>query len=73
MDPTASVTMFGRLLSPAELSELLGLPTATLANWRSAGKGPPYLRLGRHVRYVQAEVDHWVAGQIRRPQIRSDN
>jgi hypothetical protein len=28
--------MFGPLLSPAELSELLGLPTATLANWRSA-------------------------------------
>ena len=70
MDPTSSVTMFGPLLSPTELSELLGLPTATLANWRSAGKGPPYLRLGRHARYVQAEVDEWLASQPRSPRSR---
>jgi predicted DNA-binding transcriptional regulator AlpA len=67
VNPTPSSTTFGPLLSPDDLSDLLGLPTATLANWRSAGKGPPYLRLGRHVRYVQLEVDEWLAAQDRRP------
>ena len=50
-------------MRPSELSELLGIPTSTLANWRCAGVGPAYFRVGRHVRYRPADVDAWLDGQ----------
>lgn len=34
------------LLTPAELAVMLGMSVRTLANWRSNGKGPPYLKIG---------------------------
>ena len=34
------------LLTPAELATMLGMSVRTLANWRSAGKGPPYVKIG---------------------------
>ncbi|MCH4858786.1 helix-turn-helix transcriptional regulator [Bifidobacterium pseudocatenulatum] len=34
------------LLTPAELAAMLGMSVRTLANWRSTGKGPPYLKIG---------------------------
>jgi excisionase family DNA binding protein len=39
------------LLSPEELSELLGVPVGTLYRWRHHGIGPPALKVGRHLRY----------------------
>jgi predicted DNA-binding transcriptional regulator AlpA len=53
------------LLGPGDVSALLGLPVATLANWRCAGKGPPFLRVGRHVRYRRQDVETWVDAQVR--------
>ncbi len=54
----------GRLLRPRELSELLGVPVATLANWRSARTGPPFVKVGRHVRYRTGDVDEWIAARV---------
>lgn len=34
------------LLTPAELAVMLGKSPRTLANWRSNGRGPKYLKLG---------------------------
>lgn len=34
------------LLTPAELAAMLGMSPRTLANWRSIGKGPPYVKIG---------------------------
>jgi excisionase family DNA binding protein len=56
------------LMGPGEVSALLGLPVATLANWRCAGKGPPFLRVGRHVRYRRRDVDTWIDAQVRHPE-----
>jgi hypothetical protein len=55
-----------RLLGPADVSSMLGVPVATLANWRCAGKGPPYLRVGRHVRYRREDLELWLDRQVRR-------
>jgi excisionase family DNA binding protein len=55
------------LLGPDDVSELLGVPSATLANWRCAGKGPPFLRVGRHVRYRRGDVERWIDDQVRDP------
>ncbi len=34
------------LLTPSELAVMLGMSVRTLANWRSTGKGPPYVKIG---------------------------
>jgi len=52
------------LLSPPEVSRYLGLPLGTLANWRYQGRGPAYLRVGRHVRYRAEDVATWVEEQL---------
>ena len=49
-----------RLVTIEELSEFLQVPVKTLYDWRHRGLGPPGLRVGRHVRYRQADVDAWL-------------
>src|SRR6266852_826752 len=55
----------GSLLSPEELAHNLDLSPATLADWRSQGKGPAYLKAGRRIWYPKAHVERWMQSQIR--------
>lgn len=57
----------GQLLSPADVAGWIGVPVATLANWRSGGIGPAYLRVGRHVRYRAADLEAWLESRVVRP------
>ncbi len=52
-----------RLLSPRELAAYLGLPVATLYQYRYRGEGPPGYKIGRHVRYRWSDVQVWLAKQ----------
>jgi excisionase family DNA binding protein len=54
-----------RLLSRAEVGELLGIPVTTLANWASAGIGPRYAIVGRHSRYRPSDVEKWLESRSR--------
>lgn len=46
------------LLTPAQVAELLQIPEATLAAWRTTGRVKlPFLKLGRAVRYRWADVE----------------
>jgi len=47
-------------LTERQVAELLGLSVATLRAWRHRGRGPRFLRLGRSVRYLPADVDEFV-------------
>ena len=47
-------------LTERQVAEQLGLSVATLRAWRHRGKGPRFLRLGRSVRYLPADVDEFV-------------
>ncbi|MGH9224896.1 MAG: helix-turn-helix domain-containing protein [Acidimicrobiales bacterium] len=47
------------LLTPDGVSAYLGVPVGTLANWRYMGRGPAYLRVGRHIRYRQSAIAAW--------------
>ena len=47
-------------LTEGHVAEQLGLSVATLRAWRHRGKGPRFLRLGRSVRYLPADVDEFV-------------
>lgn len=48
------------LLSPKELADYLGVPLATVYRWRSESTGPRGLKVGKHVRYRQADVAAWL-------------
>lgn len=39
----------------------------TLANWRSIGYGPKYLKLGNRVVYPLADIERWETAQSRSP------
>lgn len=52
-----------RLMTLAELSEMLGIPVNTLYGWRCRGEGPPGYRIGRHVRYRRTAVEAWLQTQ----------
>jgi excisionase family DNA binding protein len=52
------------LLTPQQVSEYLGVPPGTLANWRYLGRGPAFVHLGRHVRYREVDVDEWVEAHL---------
>lgn len=40
-----------------QAAEYLGMKTNTLRQWRFLSKGPVYLKIGRSVRYRQADLD----------------
>lgn len=52
-----------RLMTLLEVSQLLGVPVATLYRWRHRGEGPSGYRIGRHVRYRRAAVEAWIETQ----------
>ncbi len=45
-----------RYLNEFEVERITGFSVGTLRNWRSAGKGIPYLKVGRSVRYKLDDV-----------------
>lgn len=57
--------MTDRLLTPADVSELLSVSEKTLAHWRLNGNGPKYTKLGRAIRYRPTDVDAFVDAGLR--------
>lgn len=53
-----------RLLTVQELAEYLGVPVATLYQWRYRNDGPRGFRAGRHVRYRWSDVEAWIERQL---------
>jgi len=51
------------LLDAAEAAALLRISPKTLAVWRATGrvKQPPYIKIGRAVRYRRTDLDEYVA------------
>ena len=42
----------------------IGLSAKTLTNKRVAGDGPPFVKMGRSVRYRVADLDAWMAARV---------
>jgi predicted DNA-binding transcriptional regulator AlpA len=49
-----------RWLSPEELVKITGHSVNTLAHWRSAGKGPAFLKLSHRIAYAASDVEEWL-------------
>jgi predicted DNA-binding transcriptional regulator AlpA len=53
------------LLTEMEASEVLGLAPQTLSNWRSAGKGPRFVRIGtRTIRYPKSALEEFAQNEL---------
>jgi hypothetical protein len=50
------------LLTPIEAACYLKCSIKTLANWRSKGIGPPFIKKGR-IAYEQTELERWLDGR----------
>ena len=52
-----------RLWDIKDVSAYLGVPVATIYQWRVRSEGPPAMRLGRHLRYDPQDVAAWAHQQ----------
>jgi hypothetical protein len=50
----------GPLWTPDDLSKFLSIPEKTLREWRSKRYGPPWRKVGKHVRYEPGAVRAWL-------------
>jgi predicted DNA-binding transcriptional regulator AlpA len=57
-----------KLLTMKQVSDLIGVPVATLRYYRHLGCGPHSFKVGRTVRYWRSDVYQWLDEQSRRPQ-----
>lgn len=58
-EPRATQTQ-PRFLRARDAARHIGVAEKTLANWRSAGKGPRFSRLGRAIVYAREDLDRFV-------------
>lgn len=60
-EPEQTITV-SPLMNSREIAAYLKVSESTLSRWRSAGQGPPFLRLDGIARYRIEAVDAWLAG-----------
>lgn len=53
-------------LKPFQLAERWGVTVTTLSQWRWNGKGPCYLKMGRHVVYPIQDIEDFEQARRRR-------
>lgn len=58
-----ALTPGSQLMSIHELSEYLQVPVPTIYDWRTEKKGPPAIKLGKHLRWRRERVDQWLDAQ----------
>jgi predicted DNA-binding transcriptional regulator AlpA len=54
-----------RLLTPKEAAQLLRVSLSWLAKARMRGDGPPYIQLGRSIRYAEVSLLQWMKSRQR--------
>lgn len=53
------------LIDEPSLATRLGVSRSTLQSWRYAGRGPRFIKLGRMIRYRNADVDAYLRANTR--------
>jgi predicted DNA-binding transcriptional regulator AlpA len=60
VDDRAENSRAATALTETQVAEQLGLSVATLRAWRHRRRGPRFLRFGRAVRYLPADLDTFI-------------
>jgi excisionase family DNA binding protein len=47
-------------LDERSLCALLAISSVTATKWRAKAKGPPFIKVGRLVRYRRSDVESWL-------------
>lgn len=59
-----ALTVRAAYLDTRQASELTGISTVTLERWRVDGAGPPYVKLGRLVKYRRQDLDEFMGRHL---------
>ncbi|WP_308465066.1 helix-turn-helix transcriptional regulator [Rathayibacter soli] len=51
-----------QIMTGEQVALLLQVSPRTIEEWRQSKSGPPYRRMGKHVRYLRGEVIAWFEG-----------
>ena len=54
-----------RLLTPNDAANFLRVSLSWLAKARMRGDGPPYIKIGRSIRYAEAALAQWMKARQR--------
>ena len=54
-------------LTSDNLANRLGLHPSTLAKWRMARTGPPFVRVGKRILYSVTSVERWMKANEQQP------
>lgn len=60
------------LLCAIDVACLFAINELTLANWRCAGIGPAYIKIGSAVRYTRQAIEQYLTAQTIIPSVRED-
>lgn len=52
-----------RLITAPEAAEYFRLPIGTLYSWRHFGTGPRAIKVGKHLRYRESDIEAWLEEQ----------
>jgi excisionase family DNA binding protein len=63
-NPASTAIRLEHLLTVQELSDYLGIPVATLYDWRVDHRGPKAAKLGHALRYPESAVREWVEERL---------
>lgn len=50
-------------VKPTAAAAMLGLSRGTLANWRTEGRGPRYVKSGKQILYRVSDLEAWLDAQ----------
>jgi excisionase family DNA binding protein len=53
-----------QLLTTEQAASFLNRPQRTLEDWRYTGSGPPFVKMGRAVRYRASDLLEWVDDRV---------
>jgi predicted DNA-binding transcriptional regulator AlpA len=60
---TLALATSSPLIDEKQLCAELGISSVTATKWRAKAAGPPFIKVGRLVRYRRADVDAWLASR----------
>lgn len=64
MSTTLANSKLAPLLTHPETAEYLRIEEQTLRKWRLHGSGPPFVRVGKRIRYRQADLEAWLQENV---------
>jgi predicted DNA-binding transcriptional regulator AlpA len=58
---SATLATSSHLIDEKQLCAELGISPVTATKWRAKAAGPPFIKVGRLMRYRRADVEAWLA------------